>query len=126
LCKTFLNQASEAVEDGDAALLKRDFCNAVKSYLRAMKLDESLRSKDLTGVKNPIDAINNLIFLEDKDVFENAVCFDFIEAIQDRSYLKPILLKTNTMTRSAAVRITNMVGQLHCISVLRSGNSFLC
>jgi hypothetical protein len=122
LCKTFLNQASEAVEDGDAALLKRDFCNAVKCYLRAMKLDESLASKRLTMAKNPIDAINNLILLEKRDVFENADCFDLIEAIQDRSYLKPILLIKNPMKRSTVCRIINLVAQLHCMSFMRSGN----
>jgi hypothetical protein len=124
-CKTFLNQASEAVEDGDAALLKRDFRNAVKCYLRAMRLDKSLFSKEMSMVETPIDAINNLILLEKRDVFQSPVCFDIIEALQDRSYLKPILLKKNTMKRSTARRIVNMVGQLHCISVIRSGNSLL-
>jgi hypothetical protein len=87
-----------------------------------MKLDESLRPKGLTIVENPIDAINNLILLEKRDVFENADCFDLIEAIQDRSYLKPKLLIKNPMEHSTVTRIINMVGQLHCLSVLRSGN----
>ena len=66
----------KVVGDGDAALLKRDFRNAVKCYHRAMKLDESLCSKKVTGVKTPIDAINNRIFYEGEKVFEYAVCFD--------------------------------------------------
>ena len=87
-----------------------------------MKHDESLCSKKVTGVKTPIDAINNLIFYEGEKVFEYAVCFYLIEAIQDRSYLKPILLKTETMNSSTAYRIVDMVNHLHCISVVRSGN----
>ena len=66
----FLNQAMKVVGDGDAALLKRDFRNAVKCYHRAMKLDESLCSKEMNRVETPIDAINNLILLEKRDVFK--------------------------------------------------------
>jgi len=118
----FLNQAMKAVGDGDAALLEGDFCNTVKCYLLAMKLDESLCSKRQKIVETPIDAINNVILRQGRDVFENAVCFDLIEAIQDRSYLKPILIKENTISKLRAYDIVDLVGHLQYIAGIRSGN----
>ena len=118
----YLNQATEAVEDGNAALLKGDFQNAIKLYLVAMELDESLCAKRQKIVETPIDAINNVIWRQGRDLFENAVCFDLIEAIQDRSYLKPILIKENTISKLQAYDIVDLVGHLQYIAGIRSGN----
>ena len=112
----------EAVRDGDTALLKRDFPAAVKSYLLAWDLDENLRSKNWRSTNTPIDAINNLILIKGREIFDNAVCLDLLEAIQDRSYRKPILIKRNALEPFAASHVIELAGHLHFYAGTRSGN----
>ena len=91
------NQALKAVEDGNAALVKLDFVNAIQFFNLALELNEQLDSKIPKTVETPIDAIINVRLREGKDTFENADCLELIETIQDKSYKKPILILKNTI-----------------------------
>ena len=72
------NPALKAVEDGNAALVKLDFVNAIQFFNLALELNEQLDSKIPKTVETPIDAIINVRLREGKDTFENADCLELI------------------------------------------------